>query len=385
MENDRQRGEDILKLLRGFVSKPVIGAIQRLYDNAYEVRLEASENAIKSCEKALDILEDLSKETLPNKEEVVDSKGRVSLLIASIYLNEETELEKAAEYYRLSEEAYHEMQWSHLESLTCLGLAITLRKWGKLKEASEECEKADTQSKAESIERKEIDIKDLQAAIDEERKRIHKLLEEEISPETEKTPSPDRRKLPDRLKLPVFDIQTGKKIVEKKTSMTKFNVLSLSDYKQMGEGKDKTFDLTNFPDAKKAAYVLEVKKVDKTEGKVNEGDKDELQRDHLIFIAENANLTKLKGKTVAVLIMTRTITTGIHTCATLKICVAEEKDHCLLKGVYSGDISIVVASYNTDTKLDRYYQGFMPFTKKFAYDIAISGEVIAVIRADALS
>lgn len=388
--NDENRGEDILKLLNSFPLKALIGTVQDFYDVAYRERETNLETAIKHCETALEILEELPPENLPDADKLADANGRLHLLLASIYLNQESQLEKAVKHYIQSRDTYHIKAWSHFESLASLGLAITLRKLRSLKEASNACEhaheiifsKVDTEVSPEAI-------KNLHAAIAQERARIQELLEEEKTlPPYEQIPPPGRQ----QKQFKVFDITIGREIIEKlykKYTTISVNTLILEDYEQYATPEVVNINLTNLPGdvkekVKVASYILKVESVNETSGIIDEVG-NELQKDHLIFIKEEPSRTKLgQGKKVAVLILTRTMA-GIQTCAALKIFIhGPGYDHCVLKGLTPQDQSVIVDAYDTDSKIDIYYQAYVPFVKKFTYDLAISGEVIEVIHRNEL-
>jgi hypothetical protein len=365
--NDDYRGEDILELLDGFPSKPLISEIRNLYDRAYAAREERSTNAISLCEMILNILEKPPERTLRSAEKLADSKGRCHLLLATIYLNREIDFEKASEHYLNSKDAFKKMQWSHLESLAYLGLAITLRRLGRLKEASEACEDAYDKSIAESIDPSKIDTKDLQDAIERERARIQELIQRETRPlpPAIQPPSPSRL----RRRFRVFDIVAGMDIIEKQPT-TKLLPLGLKNYENHPSARYETFDLSNFPAAREANYVLEV-------GQVSETDST-LRRNDLIFIKQEVHPEKLEDKKVAVLVITR----PRSTCATLKF-FYEYEDHYFLRGIKPEDMPIIVVSYSTKETMARYYKEYGPFSQKYVYDVAISGEVIAVVpRSD---
>lgn len=173
--NDGYRDEDILRLLTCFPSKSLGGGIQDLYDAACEKRLEKPEGAIEHCEDALVILEKQTPGTL-YPEELADTKGRFHVLLASVYLNEERNLKKAKEHFLRGRDAFHSRQWSHLESLACLGLAITQRKLKKLREAIAACESAQGGIEDKSIP-SSVDVTPLREAIERERSEIQESLE----------------------------------------------------------------------------------------------------------------------------------------------------------------------------------------------------------------
>lgn len=368
--NDANRGENILRLLNGFFLKPLHETVWPLYSKAYDKRMDNPQEAITNCENGLDILERQSPSTLPDAGELADAKGRCYLLLACIYLNQEAELKKAEENFIHSREIYHTKQaWSHLESLAYLGLAITLRKSGRLTGASHECENADD-SRKRSKENTEVSsqaIENLRQAIAEERTKIQELLEGE-----EKPPPPGEH--PPQLgegekEFIIFDIVTGKNIIDATKDTTELNCLLLKDYQNQPLRRE-ILDLNNLPEeARKADYILEVRQVNEVSGG--------LQTNDLIFIKQLMDLNKLKGKKVAVLVVSR----PNNTCATLKI-FFEYDDHYFLRGISPRDPPIIIAKYKTKLSMNQYYQNYNPIVIKFVYDIAISGIVIGILRGD---
>ena len=145
------KGSEILTLLDDLTSESVSEYVRDLYDRAYENRLDHVEIAVTVCEKALEKLDVSSQRHLPNLDILIYDKGRFHLLIASIYLDQERELDKAEVHYRASEAAFYTRQWNHLESLTYLGLAMTLQKMRRFEEAQEACVEALANINYESV------------------------------------------------------------------------------------------------------------------------------------------------------------------------------------------------------------------------------------------
>jgi hypothetical protein len=96
-------------------------------------------------------------------------------LVASIYLDQEIELENARKHYASSRDEFHSRQWSHLESLAHLGLAISQRKLKNLREALIACKSARDKAEHESIPDR-IDTSHLLKAIEREGLEIQELL-----------------------------------------------------------------------------------------------------------------------------------------------------------------------------------------------------------------
>ena len=184
MSNDRDySGEVILRLLDDLSPRPLVDAVKPLYDIANRERKAETktefQGAVRACDRALSILEDLYREVLSDTEKLADSTGRCQLLLACIYLNAETELEQAVLHFRASKNTYHSMQWSHLESLACLGLAIAQRKCGRPNNAIVACECAQDSLKSVSIPNA-VDVAPLRSAIEKERSEIQELLPRQI-------------------------------------------------------------------------------------------------------------------------------------------------------------------------------------------------------------
>ncbi len=102
------------------------------------------------------------------------------LLVASIYLSKGTGLREAEKHYSHSKDEFHLKQWSHLESLAHLGLAITRRRLKKYEGAIIACKSAQDSIQHKSIP-SSIDTKKLSEAINKERLKIHNLLSQECA------------------------------------------------------------------------------------------------------------------------------------------------------------------------------------------------------------
>jgi SOS-response transcriptional repressor LexA len=169
------RGSEILRLLDILAPEPLSEDVRDLYDAAYE---NVSTNLIKAIElgkRALLTLDRLSSIPLGDSNALAYAKGRCHLLIASTYLNQEVDLESAEEHYLYSRDQFHSRQWSHLESLAFLGLAIARRKREQFEEALVACKSAQDSVEHESIPDR-IDTIYLRKAIEKERLELQELL-----------------------------------------------------------------------------------------------------------------------------------------------------------------------------------------------------------------
>lgn len=174
------KGSKILQILDSLNPDPLSEDIQDLYNAAYENMSTNPEKAIEFGHKALVALDRLSSIPLGDSNALAYANGRCHLLIASIYLDHEMNLERAEHHYLSSRNAFHSRQWSHLESLACLAQAIVLRQLKDLRKALITCKSAQDCVEHESIPDK-IDITSLRKAIEEERLKIQELLLEEFS------------------------------------------------------------------------------------------------------------------------------------------------------------------------------------------------------------
>lgn len=382
------KGSEILCLLKGLDSEALIEDVQEVYELAYQQRLEYPEAAIEWCEKALRTLDEPSGRALGNP--VAYARGKCCLLIASIYLNQAMDYKSAENYYLRSQGEIHSRQWSHLESLVYLGLAITQRKLKDFNNAMSACKQAQDCVDHQSIPRS-IDTMALRQVIKRERMAIQR----HLSPKPPEPAEPASEDL--HRSLRVFDIVTGGKIVAKEAT-TDLNRLCYRDYRVYAAknpriSKTQTFNLTDFSkeiaeNIRTATYILEVTEQVKTD--------DDLQRGDLILIREDDPPESLHGKKVAVLVIDpikkdTEEDTEIH--ATLKTFFKAAPDHYFLRAESTKDVSIAVSHYESSTErkkkqIKAYYDEYKTGGKiihRIAYDIRISGEVIDVIHQEVVS
>lgn len=368
------RGRKILQLWEGLdpesLRRSVLGVYKDDYraefENAYCDRFNNPEKAIERSQKALTALEKSPAPALGDSNAWAYARGKFHLLIAAI----QPDQEKAEQHYLESREAFHSKQWSHLQSLACLGLAITQRKLGKNKEASEVCDSAQYLVDHQSIPVNTTDlrqaIEDLRQAIKKEKLKIQEQLQLE-----ETTPSSDKQ----QVKLPLFDIVAGKDIIAKE-STTDLNLLCRHDYRRPKSRE--ILSLVDFPNAKFADYILEIGDVDETDDTLHKGD--------WILIDEENVLENLHGQKVAVLIITRT-KSGTKTCASIKtFFIAKTRsrtnraNHYFLKTESEKSPSIIVSHFSSPTRtIDKYYEEYKkggPVEHKIVYDIRVSGIVV---------
>lgn len=356
--DDEPKGDYILKLLKSLALEPPSQNIQHLYDTAYAERQSYPQEALNRCRKALAILEKSAQIPLGNSDALVYAKGLCYLLIASIYLNEKG-LERAKFYYLQSRDEFHLKQWSHLESLAYLGLAITEQKMAKFREASDACEDAQYYIDHESIPGN-INKTNLRAAIAEERAAIYNL---------SLPPSPPQNKLEEKV-LPIFSISTGERFVNR-GGTTDLNLLTKADYLRYTRNNQPVgvLDLEMWPEARTVDYILEI------DGRVTRVDND-LDQNTWLLVREESDPQRLKGKTVAVLV----IDEG-EIYASQKV-FARAEDHYFLKALSESGQSIVIGHYKTDnfSRIEEYYKNFGEIQKKLVYKVRVSGEVIETIK-----
>lgn len=356
--DDELNGDYILELLKSLALEAPSQNILHLYETAYAERQSHPHEAIERCRKALAILEKSAQIPLGNSDALVYAKGLCNLLIASIYLNEKT-LERAKYYYLQSRDEFHLKQWSHLESLAYLGLAITWRKIENFREASGACEDAQYYIDHESISSK-INKTNLRAAIAQEREAIGNLT---------LPPSPPQNKLEEK-PIPIFGISMGERFVSR-GGTTDLNLLTKADYRRyMGSTPSVgVLDLEIWPQAQTVDYILEI------DGQVTRVD-DDLGPDTWLLIREESDPQKLKGKTVAVLVIDED-----EIYASQKV-FARTEDHYFLKAISENGQSIVIGHYKTDnfSRIEEYYKEFGEIEKKLAYNVRVSGEVVEMIR-----
>jgi SOS-response transcriptional repressor LexA len=356
--DDELNGDYILELLRSLAPEAPSQNILHLYEMAYAERQNHPHQAIERCRKALAILEKSAQIPLGNSDALVYAKGLCYLLIASIYLNEET-LERAKYYYLQSRNEFHLKQWSHLESLAYLGLAITWRKMENFREASDACADAQYYIDHESISGR-INKTDLRAAITQAREAIDDL---------SLPPSPPQDKLEEK-PLPIFGISLGERFVSR-GGTTDLNLLTKADYLRYTGNNPPVgvLDLEMWPQARTADYILEI------DDQVTRVDND-LGQDIWLLVREESDPQRLKGKTVAVLV---TDEGGVY--ASQKV-FARAEDHYFLKAISEGGQSIVIWHYRTDnfSRIEEYYKEFGEIEKKLAYNVRVSGEVVEMIK-----
>lgn len=184
------RGSEILRILDSLSPEPLSEDIRDLYNTAYENMSINPEKAVELGQRALVTLDRLSSIPLGDSNDLAYAKGRCHLFVASVYLDFDKErlFERAEKHYLYSRDAFHSRQWSHLESLAYLGLAMACRKLKKFKEALIACKSAQDNVEHESIPNS-IDTTSLRKAIQKERTEIQELLlSQEVAVEREGIP-----------------------------------------------------------------------------------------------------------------------------------------------------------------------------------------------------
>ncbi|MFN8458975.1 MAG: S24 family peptidase [Anaerolineae bacterium] len=329
------------------------------FRSIFRKRFEDREDVITKAKKELQRLNRPSSPDLPDLNALAYVRGKLHLLLASIYL-EQQDLKEAAQHFRSSKEEFHNRQWGHLESLAYLGMDITYRKQGKYEEASQACEGA-RHSVDQVFERSKIKTEGLREAIKEEREKIN----EHLSPH-EMSREQGETLITEKL-LSLFKISTGDGL-NTIGRTTDINLLSLKNYEQNLSGKPQkvTIDLTKRATAKNADYILEIDE----EVKAVDG----LKRGDWLLIDTEIYPKKLDNKTVAVL--TRE---GDELYASLKTFIVAG-DHYFLKSKSKGFSSIVLIPYKSEldpAKLKRYYTMYEgKIVGKLAHEVQISGAVI---------
>ena len=358
----RLRGSDLLSILEGLNLEPLTSDVLNLYNNAIYDLYRKPQAAIQSCQNALTVLEEKYQGTLP----LSYVKGRCYLLLACIYLdeadrtNEETRwdsLRSADVYFQESRNMFIASQRSQLVSLVSLGTAITLRKLGKLKQASDACEQAQIYVDDHSIPTG-IDSKDLRTAIREERQKIQESSLEDF----------DQKNLFKLKQLPIFKISWGDKLIAtKRRNATSLNLLSHRDYQESISPRHPQLAIINLhkrPSAENADYILEI-----DEGvEVNQS----LTRGDWLFIEDNPGRPRNGRKIV---VMSRE---GDRIRASLRVFI-READHYFLKG--ENEEAIVLP--RRKDKFAEIRSGYAIYQKKIigklGYDVQLSGPVIRTL------
>lgn len=351
MEDDKYRGKDIISLFKsGLDTESLVESFQEYYEAAEERVMNDPDAAIKHCNRALKKLESSTDLNASY------SRGKFHLLVACISLNDDKDLKLAMEQFLSSRNEFSSMKWSQLEALAYLGLAITQRKLGDLKEAVEMIDKAISSANLPTINVDEVALVALRDAIMKENKRLSPDFPPKKSHEEEK---------PTEKQLSIYNVSAGQRCVAE-GGTADLNLLSHEDYQyDAPESPEVIIDLTNCPEARYADYILEVDSdIDTVKSGLNKGD--------WLLIKAKTNSNSLRGKRVAVLTKERS-----EFWASLKT-FAYAEDHYFLKAQSKDDISILIAGYKSQdlSKISDYYEGYGQVEKRFAYYVQVTGEVI---------
>lgn len=354
-------GYKIIELLNSTLdTERSLEDIQFLYEIATTKMSNDSDTAIRLCKQALKILQEASSK-IKGDLVIPYTRGKFHLLLASIYLNENRNLELAKKHYFESRDAFSSRKWFHLEGLAYLGLTITWRKLANLDEALEATYRAQNIIEQEAMP-ENIDTHDLEEAIKEERRMIETLLF------PDKLPAEQERKTTEK-RLLVFHISAGDRLIAA-GGTTDLNLFSSEDYEQgtSSRAEEVVLDLTKHPNAQSADYILEIdKNINGANGGLAKGD--------WLLIRSETNAAKLNGRTVAVLVRDET-----KIFASLKT-FSKADDHYFLRAQSKNVPSIVVTHYKSGdiAKIESYYSGDEPVDIRRAYEVRVTGEVIGRI------
>jgi len=211
----RFSGSKVLQLFNELDSESLAEHVQELYDRAYKLRLTNVEKACEHCQEGLKSLEKSSSTSFKDPNTFAYSRGKFHLLMACIYLDNETEtdLQSAEEHYSYSLDEFRSRRWSHLECVAGLGLAITQRKLGDFDEAMKICEEA-----LDRAEHGTTESKVNPSALNEATQVIEKecsLISESLSPEIEAPKTfKFQEKAPDKV-LVEIELQGDQKAIER--------------------------------------------------------------------------------------------------------------------------------------------------------------------------
>jgi SOS-response transcriptional repressor LexA len=367
------RGTEVLKLFEDLDSEPLLQDVSELYETAYTQREKSPGRAIGACQDALKTVEQHAEIALGDSVAVAYAKGKVYLLMASIF-HDHKSLKLAKEFYVKSRIEFHSKQWSHLESLAYLAVAITYLETDDFENASIACKRAQDSVDHESVPSR-INTSNLRRAIEKERAEINLLSPSGTALKDEPDMSPGR--LMEALR--VFDIAVGERIVAEQAT-TDLNFLSYWNYREEYERdrskktETKPIDLIEFPEARfRKYYFLCVDESIKTD--------DDLQGGAELLIREEVDLEKLHSKRVAVLVIDHT-EQRLEIWATVKT-LFKADDHYFLNAEKKGVPSLIVSHYNSPQKdkIQKYYEEYEisePTVYKRVYDVRVSGEVVLV-------
>ena len=382
---------NILKLLTSLSPEPVSENVRQLYDKAIQEDTKNKE-AIELCKKALVVLKEPSSVALGDLDAKAYAKGRIYLLMGTICFDYAEQLEEASQQQQQAQNSneqrekinealakaeeefieslreFHKKQWSHLESLVYLSLAIVRRKLEKVQDASDNCEKAKYYLQHESVPTG-INKKDLMQAINEERTKI-----QELSALLEEQPPP---RFQEEKPFQIFKASAGEQLIATgRKRAADLNLLARRDYEQNTSPEEVIIDLIKRRSAANANYILEVdKQIDKVEDDLKQGD-------WLLVRTTPNNPNQLNNKTVAVLIRE-----GDELHLSLKTFI-RNSDHHFLKARTKNARSIIITRQrgNFATTRDSYAIYGEKVVGKLAHDIQITGPIIqhGHIRQDSI-
>lgn len=171
-------------------------------------------------------------------------------------------------------------------------------------------------------------------------------------------------------RLQVFNISAGASFVGT-GGMTDLNLLARRDYERYSQEPPAfgIIDVSELPKVSRADYILEI------DENVSETD-DDAEPGAWLFIREDNDPERLRGKTVALLVIK-----GNTLFASQKIFTGTET-HYFLKAKSKDAPSFVVVHYKTDEmpRIKDYYRQIAHVQKKVAYDVRVSGEVVESIK-----
>lgn len=385
-------GSEILRLLNNGLdpklSVPI--DVRQQFEAAEERRLRDPKKASDICSKMLNRLEQGPTSDSSDPETPRYVKGKFNLLLGSIYLNEDKNLEQAEKHFRESRNEF--VKWFQLGALALVGLAIAQRKLNKLEEAMSSCNSARgsvnqadimpdlippaaLEALSQLIENESATIRGLISAVQAETPEQPPLSDETPEPPPFSTETPEPTPLSAEeaeleARVPLFKISTGDGVIAA-GGTTELNMLGFEDYEQnsvesaewviVDLGKRKFRD---------PSYILEIDDGVKPEPGLGKGD--------WLLIREEKEPKRPGSKTIAILRTTNNETyVGLRT-------FHRAEDHCFLKAKSASNPSIILGNYKSDlSKITKYYAiDGQRVEGKFVYEVQVIGYVYRIPQKD---